>query len=971
MVKLFKMIMCFSLFSVTFLFPSFFSKNSKVVEYVYVNDLCGLYSIVGFNANGKSYGLDINGGRAATNGGDVPTINVYEVGSPIQANQRFEFHFIEMKNGAAVYYITSALDNNGRIDVKNGIFAEGTEIQYFEFNNTSAQRWSVRTQNEGETYQIFCSDYPNYYLSYNSSNKCVLTTDANDSKTQWDFNNVAGDFGINTRTYLLEDNIGYVFKPEDEKWRYLEPSGSISDIINVGVSGDKIEKTTYNNVQAFAVNYNSKFYINTSFVYANSAYPTWTKDRVLGSTDKEWKLSIDSYSFTMSNDSKDVCNVGTGLLVIEISEDNKNWKMYRGESFNSEKDMDIWTLDSKLLTKGIYIRVSYLFEIYTEWKEGWWIFGSTKTAHKNVREVSDSFYVCVDGYGESDLGVVQVHNLSVNNEQLVDVDGYSMNEVKYSETLNNNSMTTTGFKIECKYPAYLIQISKNDGAFKKIENGHIEKNSGKYSIKVTSKFNKIRIITIYICDKSELTSIYFDKPFSSSPNEKAFIEGNRILSGNSDYLKNLGLTLSYSFATVPVYKVGSTVNINQTKYSIGLNGIIEYNGDKCGSIYFETNESSDTVIHLTEPGYYTAIIKTNNTIGDVVEFKFNWWVVENSLGPVINETLIKNKTQEIYDLIPVYYGVQVYGDRYSFEENGNKVEKSQVFYYAFSSYESALSFSLRVEKEYAMKLRDNLYTYQHADNPLLPLSEYELFEQMYSNAKNNVKLRYFSNSNPLSMKIFTPYDKDGNVRTYDDGITESIAYCLEQNTNYCIVTTDKVELAALTSRQPYINNYVFVSHPLDSVSVILTDELGKNYHIDYDIKVEEQLTLLNAVSGKYVVTEKNIFGDENSYEVYYISKNNKNDTIINLEIDNDNITISSDSKNYNFENVKYFSIKSAINPNDSHGLIIVTNGLKQDFYDISELKDLFDAFYKEPGKYEIMVSDRIGNFYSLTITIGG
>lgn len=225
--------------------------------YTYVNDLTRAYSVISYASDRNNYGLDICGGNASTADQDAPLLQVYKIGNPVQANQRFEFHFVEMKNGMAVYYITSDLDNNGRLNVKNDAFEEGNNIWFYEHSESSAQKWSVGSNNGGKTAQIFCSECPNLFLSYTSSGECVLTHDNTDPNTIWELNPVAGDYGINTRTFSLPDNTGHAFSDENEVWRYLSPSGAISNIIDVGVSGDHLFKTSYNGVQAFAVSYDS------------------------------------------------------------------------------------------------------------------------------------------------------------------------------------------------------------------------------------------------------------------------------------------------------------------------------------------------------------------------------------------------------------------------------------------------------------------------------------------------------------------------------------------------------------------------------------------------------------------------------------------------------------------------------------------------------------------------------------------
>ncbi len=997
----FILIFAFSLVAAFFCFKELSSNAYAAEGWEYLGDFNGVYSIVSYSSNGTDYGFDICGGNLSTADSNAPNLIVYAIGKPAQANHRFEFYYIEKKNGVPVYGITSCLDRQGRLDVKSGSFLEGTEIWYYEKNDSSAQRWVLRSKDGGKTVQIICADHMDFCIAYNSSKQLVLTKNKNDSKTFWKLKNIVGNYGVNMHTYVDDDNMGYRINSNNEVLRYLNPldgnKGYISNVVNVGVRGQGLEKTTYNGTQAFAVPYSQKFYIDTNFVYSNSVYGEWTRTKELGKAKCEggnlpWCLSSDSYKFSSEKDGEK--QVEVGLYIIEISDDNVNWRNYRIISFGTDRNANQWEIDGSLLAKGTYVRISYLFEIYaywTTWATEWYnhlLFGIPIGGHnvdhyewKNIREVSDSFYVCVDGFGENDLGVLRFEskrNWSVDN---VSVEGFSIEETRKSQTLTDGAMTFSGFTVKSDFSAYKVEVSVNSGAYKTISSGYQSSSPGNYNIRATSRFGKTRAVTIYVGEK-DITKTYFGASFSNVPNEVAFIQGKRILSGTSNNLDSLGISLNYAFAKVPVYEKGCTYNIKNTDSAPQLKGKISFSGVS-GDGEIIINDRGHLSGVLNEVGYYSASFTTSNTVGDVVTFAFNWWVVENAPGPVINETLIKTKSQETYDLIPVYYGVQVDNGHYQFkDETGKDIEKSQVIYYAFAQQDSALAFALRVEKEYAMRESDGMFSYQHANNPLIRLNEFELYQQMYEKAKSNVKIRYFSNRNSLSMRIFTPYDEDGNRRKYDDGITETIAYCLEYNTNYCIVTTDKVELAALTARQPYINNYTFISVPIDSSTVTLTDEDGNKHQIEYDKSVQDQLVADDAKSGKYVVEETNVYGDKSQYEVYYIAPNSPNKTILTVSLNDDmeiEINKSKVEAGYdtifeaeNHSPIKSFCIKSGKNSCDNHAFILVEkkgNNVDDSVFHACDIYSLDHTkmTYSESGLYKISVEDRMGSFYSFNI----
>ena len=984
----FLLLVCMTIFAFSLYLLSPLGSNleaNAAGSWTYINDLSGTYYITSSSNKFSGKCIDIYDGKTSSSDNNAPKLLVYNVGNPVQANQRFVFSLLETKGDQAIYYITSSLDKNGRFDVKNGNFSDNTPIWFYGnfgegSSKNSAQRWSVRTNDSGKTIQIVSADYPTFVVGINSVGDLVITSKSSSSETKWNLNTICGTLGVNTKTYMMEDNIGYNYSSKNEKSRYLDPinsHGYISNLINVGVYAEGIRKQSYKGTQAFSIPYTSRFYVDTSFVYSNKIYSEWTQNLELGRMNSgggylSWHLSNDSWEFTtVKNNTK---NVGIGLYAIETSEDNVQWNMHQIMPFNAENRIkERWEIDGELIKKGIYIRISYMFEIYAHWTEhvGWWIFGhdEDRYEHKNIREVSDSFFVCVDGYGEKDLGVVTIKNKSINNGNLLSSDGYSIEDTKFAETLTDGSMTLTGFKIESPYPSYRLQVSKNNGAYYEVTNGYQTEISGKYKIKVTSKFNETKEITVYVCKKNDLTSTYFGTAFASKPSDFSFIRGTRILSGKNKYLDNLGIVLNYSSAEVPVYKTGCTYNLKNVSLAPVLKGSIKYEGvNKSGTINIDSENNLSGKLNVA--GYYSAVLNTTNKVGDVITFKFNWWVVEESPGPMLNKTLLTLKSQETYDLIPVYYSVMTEEGPYTYEENGETIQKRGVLYYAFANYESALSFALRVEKQYALKDSSGNYYYSKYNSAQTKLNEIELFRLMYENAKKNVTKSYFSTSTPTTMRILKLKDEKGNDLKYEDGRLH-IAYYIANNTNGCIVTTDKSELAALTARQPYINNFEFISIPLDSYSVNLTDENGKVYQIEYDKSVEEQLAQKNAPSGKYIVKESTIFGDTNKYEVYYIAKNTKNDTIVNLEIDGQEYQITNKDNGKVISATTYFAIQSAKNVNDIHSLIVVTKNIVQDAYDINEISNIFDALYKESGEYNIKVEDRMGNNYTITIRIGG
>ncbi len=335
--------------------------DAATEEWTYLNDLAGVYKIRTKNPTyGEWRGFDIQYGQYSNNS-DAPRLMLWFV-DDTSPNRLFQFVPIEMINGKMVYYITSPFDNDGRIDVKDGYFSENQPIWFWKVEGSSrynnAQRWCVKTNDGGTTVQIELACDSRFVLSSKASNDLVTLSENKDSSVSlWRLENIAGDYGINTHTYLMNDNIGYS-NFNNEKSRFLEPlkSGNsyVSDIISVGVRGDNIKKTTYNGVQAFSIRYDSNFYIYTSFVYSGLK---WENYMPLGPAPnskgkmQDWKLSNDTYSFKDVNGNEN--QVQQGLLSIEISKDNYNWQKYRMINFTSSlsKDELLLRLDTLKINK--------------------------------------------------------------------------------------------------------------------------------------------------------------------------------------------------------------------------------------------------------------------------------------------------------------------------------------------------------------------------------------------------------------------------------------------------------------------------------------------------------------------------------------------------------------------------------------------------------------------------------------------
>lgn len=976
------------IFVFLFIFLSFVWNKTYAAEdnTQYMNDLSGAYTIEYASTNfEEGYYMDMFEESPISEREPNIVLNK-NTGIPL-ASQRFSFVPTKLIDGKIqAYEITSCVDKNGILyrtkDTENSYYIKfcNREQHKNDTDYSLNSQWVVATYDGGNTYKIMNpyfpiqigiisdSDYGYYY--------CDTEQVISNNTTAWKINPVAGNLGIDTKIYRINDDLNYDITKGIEVNRIVEPfrdiygnlfrSGRMSNIFNIGVKGENVRKTTYNNLNAFAVNYDSNFSLETQFVYRNDSYLKWQEGLSLGEyNNSDATLSKDSFEYNDKSSNK----VGLGIFILETSYDNENWDAYC-KAFGSDLEYDEWEIAGEKIEKGIYIRFSFAYEI--KYKKG----GSN--AWLNVRETTDTFFVCADGFAEEEynsLSPVMVNNLSLGNKNEFEFDdSYSIEEIKKYETLINNSVTTTGFSISSMISSYKIEVSRNDGDYIEVNSGYKQERNGKYNIKVTTRLGTVKEIVIYILHVDEITDFYFDNPFSNTLDDYSFVVGNRILSGDSDELAKNNVILKYSYAKVPVYELNSKITVERSNTLPSFKGKIKCVGSSYEEEYDLIYDGSKLSKTMSKPGYYTANIEVGAEAGDKIKINLEWWIVDDVANPTLNKKLIYNNSHETYDLIPVYYAVNVTGNRYTFkDENGSLVEKTQVISYAFADYDTALSFALRYEKEFATysdSPENELFPYQYFDRysgTNQTYNEYNLYRKMLENAKKNVVKSYFSNTKSITMQIFTPYDENGNVRKYDDGITETVAYCLEMNTNHCIVTTDKVELSKLTARQPYINNYKFISIPQDSSEVTLTDENGNEYDIQYGISVEKQLSSQEAETSIYTVTETNQYGEESSYSVCYIAKSTVCNTELILEINGKSKLYDKNDYGKVVKDVDYFKIKSATNKYDNHSLIIIKKDNKEIFYDISKLDE--NVEFNDPGEYSIVVEDRMGNNYEFKIII--
>ncbi|MCR5308105.1 MAG: hypothetical protein K6E24_03830 [bacterium] len=954
-----------------FIFALIFAFSSKVDatpgDYYATVGYNNTYTLVTTSSastlNNINYCLGINGQKCALDS-NAPLIKReygnYYSSTPI-ASQRFYFEYMNVNTlqGARMYRIKSPMDMAGCLTINGNIETNAT-ITYSKVSSSieSYQRWLLRKCVNGK-YQIVPERNTDLAICYGETN--VYLAKATSSFTYFELKSVtSGTYEV--KTNIQKCTTAYNYNTSNIVERFLDPltdgTGRISSMFTMGIDADNYN--TYNGVKAYTLNptKTTTFKIHLNRTFGNSSYSS-DGDILYGTTPKDsntkytWKLNDDKTNYFCGSLYSHSYYVGKGMFLIELSSDNKTYNVYETNAYPSFDHEDTFSLNKDIISNGTYVRIAYVFQVI-----------NTKTNETmNIRETSEPFYLVYDGFGNDDLGVVKI-NYSNPNIATEFSDGAEMEIVKIASTLKNGAIVAGGFSIQEVINGYTIKVYLNGNSVAYSENKKYAA-VGKYEITVTSKLGNSKNITIYNISsstdattvKKSLKELYFVDYFKDIYEiDNSFIKGNRILSGSSDYLEKENIKLPYSWVNVPLFTVGCSYRIASTTNLPPLTGTITRINNSDTETINITTSADLTSGRLNKSGYYTASLSTTNDTGYIVNFSFAWMVVDEEPGPVINELLIKTKSQEIYDLKPVYYAVNVECGSYKYEENGEEVEKKGVLTYAFSTYEKALDFALKNEKKYVVKT-DEGYVYSHC-NYAWAIDEYDLFGLMYDNAKNNVFKSFFSKEN----KIIT------NRISISDSNNKEDAYQISfNNDNNCMIVTNSIEeREALTERQPFINNYQFINVDIDSSRVkIVNEETNEEYEIEFGVEVYKQLENKNAPTGKYKVVEYNCHNIKNEYYVYYISEQFDSSIVVNAKKNNESITIDSNDNNTSISS-NSFTISDVKCEYDDHCLIYIRHNNEYEVYDSYE----FDVLtISEKGSYEIKFIDRLGRCILINLSI--
>ena len=732
-----------------------------------------------------------------------------------------------------------------------------------------------------------------------------------------------------------------------------------------------ISVSNYNGVTAFGVvssDVGLRFKVNHE---ANVG------EKINGSA--EWMLGSDSWGQQEGQNINGVSTgkIESGAIVVQTSYDGVNWSNENKAKYSEglyttnyyanygTSDNTIYYPSGEDISKGVYIRVLYAYEVY-DYKDCehptfflWWQTGyehNNDNVYKNYVEAY-TFYLCYNS-----PNAVTFHNLSLGDqieENLKEEDASLIEIAKSTETLTNGSVTVTGFSIDNKLnQSATITVKKNNQPFEIPSNKEIREN-GKYDITVKTVLGEELTTTIYVhsMNKEELYSLYFGE---------SFLIGKRI----------------FSKEAYPTYEGGVT--------SYNLLDIEDVYPGVCGEI-INKNTGAKIVLNqswllrkeaLVEPGEYQARIYTNTTFatdnpsGDNQTFVFNFKIIAEGTapGPQINKESLRNFTllSNPSNLSSTYYGVT-----FQSAHRGNIT-------LAFATKKAAIDYAYNYEKGMVEVQEDGSFRY----NGSLAVSQ----KVKYDSAWDLTDAVYYFAEQAVQKLKFDLRD-EFTYLTLSDEVLFSVENLrtLELTKSVVVFANDVEKEELLVSGElPIINSkkysyltpgnsgevasgysdFIFIKdkNGYDSNSVVITDANGNSFTIEYNISVGEQLKSFGCCTGIITVEEKTIYGDTTTYQAVYIAENNNSAKVeLNCYENKTQTTKSVEfSDNNSLFTLNAFSIKSIVDELDPYGIITVSKEGVEDFYCINEI---IGKLYTEKGSYVITLVNRLGYSYKFTINI--
>lgn len=685
-----------------------------------------------------------------------------------------------------------------------------------------------------------------------------------------------------------------------------------------------------------------------------------------------WNLVDDSYG---SKDGQELFGVKTGeiasgALVVQTSLDGVNWntpEKGRYESglyttdfsreYGKGKRIDdaagkrilIYSPDGQSVLNGLYIRVIYAYKV------------KKSSDTKNIVEEYE-FYL-----SNSNTDAVVFHNLTLEDKLdqfFEDEDETTIEIYREAETLESNTQTLAGFRIDTKNNPTVEYEVKKDGRTQ-VKSGTYT-DSGRYDITLKA-IGETKTVTIFVDRYSmeDTLKLYFGDGFLVGKRIFAEEELPVYIANETEYhVSAVSDTLSPLSGVIRNKQTGTEITISPTRF------------EKKGK--------------LSEPGEYEAIFFTNSTftsdapVGDakVITFRFFVWPQTANPGPVVNQhNLEEYAKSNVSDLRPKYYGAT-----YPSAGKGHIT-------FAFATEQEAYDFAYAYEKGLAEDRNDGTYLYKDRDSvgttkKVVYNSYVELTEAFEYFAKEAVKVGFFDMSDRYT------------YLTLADDISLDLGYLQQQMfANSIVVFVDESQREKLLATEglPIIgpkksasiapgkdaklkegvaSDFKFIKddNGYDSENVDITASDGNRYTIEYQKEVGAQLEDKGCASGTIRIFETNKYKDQTEYKAVFLRKDENLATVkIRLFDGNQyheeeiNQTVAKDDEKRFFSAVS-FELLSISDETDCYSFLRITrNGEPQPRYYAAE--DISNVVFSEAGDYTVRCLNRMGYYFEFEVSV--
>ena len=698
----------------------------------------------------------------------------------------------------------------------------------------------------------------------------------------------------------------------------------------------------------------------------------------------QWMLSYDSWGASENQKINGVVTgkIESGAIIVQTSYDGENWSnenkaKYSGGLYTTDyqfhygtKTKTIYTPDGNDVSRGIYIRVLYAYEVYdqvncshknSKWDRFW---GASKYKHDNDNVYHNyvevySLYLC-----NNSPDAVTFHNLSSTDkfpEEMLDENGNIIEAYKQSETMLSGAGTVTGFAIDnALNTASSVEILRNGSKISIPSDKKITDN-GRYDIKVTTPLGAVKQTTLYVDTSSNDDSLisYFGK---------GFLYGSKRI---------------YSEGDLPVFEGGKTFYFLKevSKYQLPLSGTIK-NLTTGSVIVIDATRIAKSGV-LSEPGKYEVKLTTNASFatdkasGDAKLFTFRFIIIEEGTapGPVKNQKHLKEYgVSNISDCYPFYYGITF--------PSANK----GYITLAFADYDSAVDYAYNYEKGVVEQQSDGSYVYKGVLSLNGRKQEYnstwDLTDAMYYFATQAVSLEYFDMSEEYTYLTLDEelLETTSNLRALE--LDRSVVVFVNEDHRNALITSDHLPIiypkryAYLTlneGTQSEHHDFQFVRdlNGYDSHKVQVIDRKGNIFDIEYNRGVGQQLSEKGCATGVITIVESTLYGDSTSYQAVFISKDiNTAIVTVNYKIGNEDKTteITQHEKGLYFE-ANIFSLRNVVDSLDPYSIIKIVKDGKTHEQQVYCIKDVCDMTFGTAGRYEFTCVSRVGCTFDFCIEI--